>query len=146
MTARLIYANTNLQFFHCRGGPTFSTDVVGDDALHRPAMLTSATSSQGVFFLICSFPLPWGRYVFCSCRKVTKRARLRTAFLRISFCRRISVLLYTKGHYFPHVYSNRIWRADSLRQYLKYNYIFDYTSRLLFCFRLYCSLANEVKL
>ena len=48
MTARLIYANTNLQFFHCRGGPTFSTDVVGDDALHRPAMLTSATSSQSV--------------------------------------------------------------------------------------------------
>ena len=33
----------------------FCSCVVGDDALHRPAMLTSATSSQGVLH---EFPVP----------------------------------------------------------------------------------------
>jgi len=71
-------------------------------------------------------------------------SRAPTVLLIITpFCRRISVLLYTKGHYFPHVYSNRIWRADSLRQYLECNFIFGYTSRLLLDFLLHCSLANQ---
>ena len=85
-------------------------------------------------------------FIFCSPRKWSKRRLSRPTVLRIPLCRRLSVLLYTKDYYISHIFSNRNWRADSLRQYLKCNCIFGYTSRVLPHILLYCSLANGVLL
>ena len=81
---------------------------------------------------------------FLFAQKMKQKMLSRPTVLRIPSCRRISVLLYSEDYYFTHVYSNRKWRADSLRQYLECDCFFGYASRLLLYFRLYCSLANEV--
>ena len=117
----------------------------------------------GYFTLLCS-SADARSFIFCSPRKwshtascvpnvsqikdlgcLCKRGHSRPTVLRNPSCRRISVLLYSKDYYFSHVYSNRIWRVDSLRQYLDYCFIFGYTLRVLFCFRLYCSFAKLFK-
>ena len=53
---------------------------------------------------ICCFPLPWGRYSFCSCRKVTERARSRPTVLSIPLCRRIVSTTHIKDYFNPYYY------------------------------------------
>ena len=95
--------------------------------------------------LIYCFPLPRGCYVFCSCRKVTKRARIRapTVLLIITpLCRRIVSKAWHKRIFEPLTPSTWKNAFHSLRQYLECDFFFGNASRVLLYFRLYCSPAN----
>ena len=78
----------------------------------------------------------------CLCKRVPSRPTV----LRIPSCRRLSMTLYSKEHYSTHSHSLANCRFHSLRQYLKCNCNFGYTSRLLLRFRLCCSFANQFRL
>ena len=127
LTVRLTYANTNLLLSTAVGALLF---LLVQKSTHTASCVPNISQIKDLG---------------CLC----KRAPIRTptvSLCNLPSCRRISVLFYSNDYYFSHVYSNRNWRADSLRQYLKCVFFFGYTSRLLLYFRLYCSLANHTKL
>ena len=111
----------------------------------RGSVTLYATVVAGVLHGIKA-PLTLDPYVFCLCRKVSKRAHSRPTVLSIPLCRRLSMTLYEQEYYFSHSYSLANCRFHSLRQYLGCDSFFDYASHALLYFRLYCSLANEVRL
>ena len=59
---------------------------------------------RGCFFFNWCFHLPVGRYSFCSCRKVTERARSRPTVLSIPLCRRIVSTTHIKDYFNPYYY------------------------------------------
>ena len=132
----------NLKFSTTAQVSIFCSCVVGDDALHRPAVLTSATSSRMFFSWFEAFHCRGGLH-FLFAQKMKQKKALKNYVLD-------NLLMPTHSQYDRH---KRIFEPltqstlkntfHSLRQYLECNFIFGYTSRLLLYSRLYCSLANQ---
>jgi len=132
--------------FRLPSGLSFSADVVGDDALHRPVLFTLATSSQGILHEF-SVPLTLGPSFSVRPENEAKDA-IKSTYGSLDN----HSLMPTHSQYDKH---KRIFELltlstcknafHSLRQYLEYYFILGYTSRVLFYSRLYCSLANQFK-
>jgi len=130
--------------FRLPSGLSFSADVVGDDALHRPAVLTLPTIVGW-----CHKPslllLPTGGVHFLFAQKIDKKRALKSTYGSLdnhSLCRRIVSKALRKRTFEPLTLSTLEDAFHSLRQYLGCGFSFGYISRVLFDFLLYCSLAN----
>ena len=97
--------------------------------------------------LICCFPLPW-RPSFSVRPENEAKDALKSTYGSLDN----HSLLPTHSQYDLHKRMFELLTLStfknafhSLRQYLGYDFIFGYTSRVLLHFRLYCSFAKEVQ-